>query len=46
MSWEVEYTNEFGYWWADLGESEQEDIAAAVELPAEQGPALRPTLPA
>ena len=41
MSWDVEYTNEFGDWWADLGESEQEDIAAAVELLAEQGPALR-----
>ena len=41
MSWDVEYTDEFGDWWADIGESEQEDIAAAVELLAEQGPALR-----
>ena len=40
MSWEVEYTNEFGDWWDDLGETEQEDIAATVELLAEHGPAL------
>lgn len=41
MSWNVEYTNEFGDWWAKLAEREQEDITAAVELLAEHGPELR-----
>jgi len=40
MGWEVEYTNEFGDWWAGLLESEQEDITAGVELLMEQGPRL------
>ena len=40
MSWEVEYTNEFGVWWAGLGEREQENIAATVELLMEHGPTL------
>lgn len=37
MRWNVEYTNEFGDWWATLGETEQEDI---VELLADKGPQL------
>ena len=41
MSWNVEYTNEFGDWWARLSESEQEDIAATVEFLAERGTGLR-----
>ena len=28
MSWDVEYTDEFGAWWADLSEAEQESLAA------------------
>ena len=40
MNWDVEYTNEFGAWWTDLMEAEQEDVAAAVELLMEQGPRL------
>jgi hypothetical protein len=32
MEWEVEYTDEFGKWRDSLGEAEQEDVAAAVEL--------------
>jgi len=28
----VEYTDEFGVWWATLGEAEQEDVAAYVSL--------------
>jgi hypothetical protein len=40
MSWDVEYTNEFGAWWVTLGESEQEDIAAIVALLDERGPQL------
>ena len=41
MRRDVEYTNEFGDWWDHLGEDEQEDIVATVELLEEKGPALR-----
>ena len=41
MSWDVEYTNEFGGWWTERAESEQDEIAATVELLAEHGPGLR-----
>ena len=40
MSWEVEYTNEFGTWWAGLEEGQQDDVAAVVELLLEHGPRL------
>ena len=40
MSWDVEYTNEFGDWWTELAESEQEDVAAVGELLMEYGPEL------
>jgi len=40
MSWEVEYTNEFGDWWGSLSEAEQEALAASVRLLEERGPAL------
>lgn len=40
MSWGVEYTNEFGAWWTGITDSEQEDVAAVVELLMEQGPEL------
>ena len=40
MSWDVEYTHEFGDWWAGLTESEQDDIAAMVILLMEKGPQL------
>ena len=40
MSWAVEYTNEFGAWWAELTCGEQEDVAAVAELPMEHGPEL------
>jgi len=38
--WEVEYTNEFGQWWAGLTEDEQESLAANVELLRQLGPGL------
>ncbi len=41
MSWDVEYTNEFGDWWTGLAESEQDDIVAMVELLAEHGSELQ-----
>ena len=40
MSWEVEYTNEFGAWWAGLAERQQDDVTAVVELLMEHGPGL------
>ena len=40
MTWEVEYTDEFGAWWAGLTEGEQESLAASVRLLEERGPAL------
>jgi hypothetical protein len=40
MPWEVEYTNEFGGWWAKLEETQQDRIAATVNRLAALGPAL------
>lgn len=40
MSWEVEFTDEFGDWWASLTEDEQISIAASVHLLEECGPTL------
>lgn len=36
----VEYTYEFEAWWKTLGEAEQEDVAASVELLEQRGPQL------
>ncbi len=40
MAWEVEYTDEFGLWWASLTEDEQASVAASVGLLEERGPGL------
>lgn len=40
MSWNVEYTDEFGDWWTKLTGAEQEDISAVAETLMERGPAL------
>lgn len=40
MPFEVNYTDEFGEWWAGLTVEQQEDITARVELLEEHGPAL------
>lgn len=40
MAWDVEYTDEFGAWWNDLNEAEQEDTAFVVRLLEERGPQL------
>lgn len=40
MCWNVEYTDEFGVWWATLTNAEQEDISAVAELLTERGPDL------
>lgn len=39
--WEVEYSDEFGLWWDSLTESEQDDVAAVVEVLRQVGPSLR-----
>jgi hypothetical protein len=39
--WAVEYTDEFGKWWKELSESQQDDATAVVELLGEEGPRLR-----
>ena len=40
MTWDVEYTDDFGSWWKTLSESEQEDVAAVVTLLEERGTQL------
>lgn len=40
MSWEVEYTDEFGGWFDGLSEEDQEDVALAVDKLEARGPAL------
>lgn len=40
MSWEVEFTNEFGEWWDELTEEQQDAVDARVELLIDQGPDL------
>ena len=39
MPWQVEYTDEFGGWWRQLSEGQQDAVAARVEL-LEHGPNL------
>lgn len=39
--WAVEYTDEFGKWWKELSESQQDDATSVVELLEEEGPRLR-----
>ena len=40
MEWPVEFTDEFGRWWEDLDEEEQESVAASVSLLEKYGPTL------
>ena len=41
MSWEVEYTDEFGQWWQTLSERQQDDVTVRVELLMAHGPKLQ-----
>jgi len=41
MTWDVEYTDEFGTWWGGLSEDERESITAIVGLLEIDGPSLR-----
>jgi hypothetical protein len=40
VSWDVEYTDEFGEWWNSLTDTEQDDFTAVVALLMEHGPQL------
>ena len=40
MPWEVEFTDQFAEWWADLTESQQDVVAGKVQLLMERGPSL------
>ena len=40
MTWDIEYTDEFGNWWVNLTEDEQVSLAASVQLLEVRGPAL------
>ena len=40
MTWEVEYTDEFGEWFEDLAIADQRRVAAAVRFLEEQGTGL------
>jgi hypothetical protein len=40
MTWEVEFTDEFGDWWNGLSEVEQESLDASVHLLEARGPDL------
>jgi hypothetical protein len=40
MSWEVEYTDDFGEWWDSLDPEEQDSVDSAVGLLEQRGPHL------
>jgi hypothetical protein len=40
MTWEIEYTDDFGIWWEGLDESEQVSVDVSVGLLEEKGPDL------
>lgn len=40
VSWDVEYTSQFGVWWETLTEDEQDAIDVVVRLLEERGPQL------
>jgi hypothetical protein len=40
MTWDVEYTDEFGAWWNGLSEAEHESVDASVRLLEARGPSL------
>ncbi len=41
MTWQVEYTDEFGEWWSGLSEAQQDKVVATVSLLEEKGPSLQ-----
>ncbi len=40
-TWDIEYTDEFGEWWAGLSDAERISITASVDLLERFGPHLR-----
>jgi hypothetical protein len=40
VTWEVEYTDQFGQWWATLTDDQKDDVAHSVGILAELGPTL------
>ena len=40
MAWDIETTDEFQAWWAELSEAEHEAITVGVTVLEEKGPAL------
>lgn len=40
IMWDIEYTNEFKFWWLKVTETQQNDIAIMVKLLIEIGPKL------
>lgn len=40
MTWDIEYTDEFGNWWEDLTEAAQVEVDTVVGLLEECGPNL------
>jgi hypothetical protein len=40
MSWNIEYTDEFGDWWSTLDEDQQDSVAVCVTLLEQRGPFL------
>ncbi len=40
MEWSVEYTDQFGDWWKELTEKQQDAIAASAGLLGQYGPSL------
>lgn len=41
MTWDVEFTHQFGEWFEDLSEEDQDDVADAVGLLEQDGPNLK-----
>lgn len=41
MSWDVEYTDEFGEWWEGLSDAEKVSLDGSIGLLADLGPGLR-----
>jgi hypothetical protein len=40
MAWDIEYTDQFGDWFAELDKTAQRTIVAAVEMLEQRGPGL------
>jgi hypothetical protein len=41
VAWDIEFTDEFGEWWGNLSQEEQESVATTMILLKEKGPSLQ-----